>query len=225
MGKLHSIFLDNGGKIIHKWIHYFEIYESHFERFTGKSPVIFEIGVFAGGSIQMWKEYFGEDCTVVGIDIDPACKSQHEDEGNRIFVETGDQSDSGFLRDVVSKYGNPDIVIDDGSHIMEHLLSTFQTLYPELKNNGVYLVEDLHTCYWEEYGGGLKRPGSFMEFAKDKIDELNAEHTRGAVPTSEITRHTQSITFYDSIAVFEKKAQGKRRDLRTGFIGYDGNLF
>jgi hypothetical protein len=76
--------------------------------------------------------------------------------------------------------------------------------YPSVSRNGVYVVEDLHTAYWEEYEGGLKRKGSFIEYCKDLIDELNADHTRGAVQPTPFTLSTLSMHFYDSIVVFEK---------------------
>ena len=61
-------------KRCHKFIHYFELYEKHFEKYVGKSPRILEIGVFGGGSLELWKEYFGPGTTVVGVDKNPQCK-------------------------------------------------------------------------------------------------------------------------------------------------------
>jgi hypothetical protein len=73
------------------------------------------------------------------------------------------------------------------------------------------LIEDTHTCYWDNYGGGLGKDGSFMEFAKQKLDEINAVHTKGALPISEFTRSTDCIACYDSVVVFERRQQGKRQ--------------
>ena len=72
----------------------------------------------------------------------------------------------------------------------------------------------MHTSYWPKFGGGLRKQGSFIEFAKDKIDELNASHVKGMAAT-EVSRATTSITFYDSIVVFEKAPQGKRQHVKT----------
>lgn len=68
--------------MIHKWIHYFDIYERLFEKFIGKEINILEIGVSHGGSLQMWKEYFGDKATIFGLDIDPLCKSFEEEKIN-----------------------------------------------------------------------------------------------------------------------------------------------
>jgi len=108
-------------------VHYFDIYESHFERFRGKSPTILEIGVFGGGSLTMWKAYFGPGAKIVGVDINPACKI-HEAEGNEIFI--GSQDDPTLLNTILSKYPKIDIVLDDGSHKMQHMIATFEHMYP-----------------------------------------------------------------------------------------------
>jgi SAM-dependent methyltransferase len=212
-GFLHRYFLNNSKKQLHKWIHYFDIYERHLERFRGTSPVMLEIGVFGGGSLQMWKEYFGPGCKIIGIDINPECK-QHEDLGIEIFI--GSQDDPGIIEEIFAKYPHIDVVLDDGSHIMRHMIKSFEMMYHRIAPNGVYMVEDTHTCYWPDYDGGLKREGSFMEFVKDKLDEINAVHSREALPVTEFTRSTDYIACYDSIVAFERRAQGSRQAPITG---------
>lgn len=207
-GFLHRYFLNNGGKRLHKWVHYFDIYARHFERFRGRSPVVLEIGVFGGGSLAMWREYFGPGCRIVGLDINPACKA-HEAEGIEIFI--GSQDDPALLAQVLAAYPQFDIVIDDGSHLSRHMISSFEQLYGHVAPNGVYLVEDTHANYWPDWEGGLRRPGTFIEFAKHKIDELNAVHTRGALPPTMFTATTDSMTVYDSVIVFERRPQGARQ--------------
>ena len=67
---LREIF-DNLDLHCGKWSHYFDIYEQHFNKFVGKKPVVVEVGICRGGSAEMWKKYFGEGATIIGIDIDP----------------------------------------------------------------------------------------------------------------------------------------------------------
>ena len=198
---LWADFLTNRGKVIHKWEHYFPIYERHFAPWRGRSLTFLEIGVARGGSLQMWRRYFGPLAKIVGIDIDPRCKA-HEEDG--VSVRIGDQSDPAFLDEVMAEFGVPDIVLDDGSHQMAHLHTSFDHLYPRLPKNGVYAVEDLHTAYWPDFGGGVDEPGSFINLAKGLVDKLNADHARGAVAADDFTRQTFSICFYDSVVVFEK---------------------
>ena len=205
---LHRYFLNNSHKRLHKWIHYFDIYETHFARFRGKAPVMVEIGVMGGGSLKMWKEYFGEGSRIVGVDINPDCKV-HESEGIEVFI--GSQDDPALIDALFAKYPHVDLVLDDGSHMMRHMIATFELMYDRVQPKGVYMVEDTHTCYWSEYGGGLRREGSFMEFAKQKFDEINAVHSRGAVPVTSFTRSTACVACYDSVVVFERRPQGQRQ--------------
>jgi len=207
-GFLHKYFLNNSHKRLHKWIHYFDIYERHLARFRGTSPVMIEIGVMGGGSLAMWKEYLGPESRIIGIDIDPACKV-HEDDGIEIFI--GSQDDPATIDAIFTKYPKVNIVLDDGSHLMRHMISSFELMYHRLVPNGVYIVEDTHTCYWDEYEGGVGRDGSFMEFVKQKLDEINAVHTRGKLPVTDFTRSTDCIACYDSIIAFERRRQGERQ--------------
>jgi hypothetical protein len=163
----------------------------------------------------MWKQYLGPFATIIGIDIRPECAQFEEDQ---IHVRIGSQADAGFLRSVADEFGVPDIVLDDGSHIMSHVKASFDILYPRMGPRSVYFVEDLHTAYWEEYEGGLHREGSFIEHCKSLIDELNATHTRGAVPETEFSKTTISMHIYDSVVVFEKGIYGRKHAPQTGCI-------
>jgi hypothetical protein len=200
---LWSGVLNNDKRLIHKWKHYFPIYERHFKDFVYKPTTFIEIGCGRGGSLQMWKQYLGPHARIVGIDINPQCKKFAEDQ---IEIYIGAQQDSAFLQRVIDRVGIPDIVVDDGSHVMSHLVETFGFLYPKMLKNGVYLVEDLHTAYWEEYEGGLRKPTTFIEICKNLIDELNADHSRGALSPTEFTKSTMAMHFYDSVVVFERGA-------------------
>jgi hypothetical protein len=198
---LWADFLTNDARQIWKWKHYFPIYERFFRDFVNKSVTFLEIGVASGGSLQMWKRYFGPHATIIGIDILAECKAFEEDQ---IAVRIGAQQDPQFLQSIVNEFGPIDIVLDDGGHFMSHMLKSFEFLYPKLTKNGIYLVEDLHTAYWEEYEGGYRRGGTFIERCKDLLDELNADHSRDQLPPTEFTRTTLGMHFYDSVAVFER---------------------
>jgi hypothetical protein len=200
-GSLRKLFDQHTGNYVTKWTNYFPVYERHFAPYVGKSPLIFEIGVYKGGSLQLWKKYFGPGARVVGIDIDPSCQALEEEQ---ISVRIGNQADQRFLRSVVEEFGAPDIVIDDGSHTSRDIKRSFNVLFPTMKSSGVYVVEDLHTNYWAEYGGGLYRPSTFIERVKGLIDEIHAGRTRGDLPATTFTSTLQSISIYESIAVFTK---------------------
>lgn len=206
MNDLERYFYDNKGRVIHKWRHYFEIYDRHFSRFRNKPVHIVEIGVFKGGSLQMWKDYFGPHARIYGIDIDPACKAFEEEQ---IKISIGSQEDRRFLKSFVASVPRIDILIDDGGHTMQQQIVTFEELYPHVDANGVYLCEDLHTSYWSDYGGGHLKSDTFIEYSKALIDQLNAWHARqdGRQPlnVTAFTKTTHSLHFYDSILVAEKR--------------------
>lgn len=208
---LWSEFLGNSHRTINKWTHYFPAYEAHLSRFVSRPAFFLEIGAGRGGSAQMWKRYLGPRVQIVSIDINPECRKFEEDQ---IAYRIGSQSDLAFLAEVLQEFGTPNIVLDDGSHRMSDVAETFRFLYPRTAADGVYIVEDLHTAYWSEFGGGLKREGTFIEIAKGLVDELNADWSRGALPPTEFTRSTLSMHFYDSMVVFERGKVPEKRNLR-----------
>ena len=204
MNDLEKYFYANTGNLIHKWLHYFEVYDRHFSRFRGKSPHVLEFGVSHGGSLQMWRDYFGAGCKIYGVDINPKC-AELRAEGFEIFI--GDQGDSEFLRSIAKRIPRIDILIDDGSHLMEHQIRTMEVLFDAIDARGVYLCEDLHTSYWRKWGGGYKRRGSFIEYSKNFIDSLNAWHSMQPrrLAVSKWTKSIDSLHYYDSIFVVEKR--------------------
>ena len=212
---LSEYFFNNPGRLIHKWHHYFEIYHRHFERFRGRSPTVVEIGVFHGGSLQMWHRYFGPGARIVGIDVDPRCR-QFEDEATTILI--CDQADRRFLAQVRERLPHIDIVIDDGGHRMAEQIATFEELYPHVQPDGVYLCEDIHTSFIPEYGGGYRREGTFLEYAKALIDRLYGWYTREPERLSPdaITLSTFALHFYDSVLVVEKRPIGQPQVSMTG---------
>ncbi len=115
MNDLQNYFNNNTGNCIDKWEHYFEVYETWFHKYRGKSVNILEIGVYQGGSLKMWKKYFGEKAKIFAIDINPDCK-QFETDDIKIFI--GSQEDREFLRQVKQELPPIDILIDDGGHTM-----------------------------------------------------------------------------------------------------------
>jgi hypothetical protein len=215
-------FQTNRGKVIHKWVHYFPIYERHFSWYRGKSLTFLEIGVATGGSLGLWQRFFGPLAKIVGIDIGESCK-KHEAPG--IFVRIGDQGDERFLQSLIDEFGVPDIVLDDGSHRMEDISRSFNFLYPRMPKNAVYMVEDLHTAYWEEFGGGVSNPGSFINLSKGFVDRLNADHSRGQVAADFITRQTFGISFYDSVVALEKGDVWRKEALYSGSWPLSSKLF
>lgn len=216
MNELEQYFQQNPGSLISKWKHYFKAYDRHFSRFKGTDMVIVEIGVCHGGSLQMWKHYFGQRAKVFGVDVDPR-STEFEEEQIQIII--GDQEDRAFLQSLRQQIPRIDILIDDGGHTMAQQINTFEELFPAVSENGIYICEDTHTSYWSSFGGGYRKPGSFIEYAKDKIDEINAYHNKQHAEGFEITDFTRSVKsmhFYDSMVAIEKGRRGPPEIKHTG---------
>jgi hypothetical protein len=200
---MHQAFYE--GREIHKWHNYPDIYHKYFERFRGKKFRMLEIGVHKGGSLELWRKYFGPDAIIFGIDIDPDCAKLDGQAGQ---VRIGSQDDPTFLRKVVTEMGGIDVVLDDGSHVADHQRVSFDILFPLLNDHGIYLCEDTHTAYWRGfYAGGYKRKTNFLETAKNIVDDIHADfHGRGeTVPGA--SRSISGLHFYNSIVVIEKDEQ------------------
>ena len=209
---LWNYFENNTGKKITKWKHYFPVYEKHFGPIRNKPIKILEIGVLNGGSLEMWRYYFPE-ATIVGIDIDPNCK-QHEQEG--INIRVGDQTDEKFLQSLIDEFGDFDLIIDDGSHHVNHVNKTFQFLFSKLANDGIYFIEDTHAAYWSSHGGNITAPESINNVAKEMIDSINADHTRGQKQPDYFTKNIKCMSVYDSIIVFDKGDVGEKIPMEIG---------
>lgn len=215
MNDLQKFFSNNQGRLLHKWKHYFEIYNRHFSKYRGTDVHIVEFGVSHGGSLHLWKDYFGANAKVFAIDINPNCKELEED-GIKIFI--GDQQNRQFLRSLVKSIPRIDILIDDGGHTMKQQINTFEELFPHIDENGIYLCEDLHTSYWWKFGGGYKRKNTFIEYSKNFIDYIHAWHSKQPkkLRVSEFTKSVSSLHYYDSILVIEKRPMSKPKNLSTG---------
>ncbi len=214
MGDLEKYFRENPGRLIHKCMHYFDIYETYFSKYRGKEIVLLEIGVSHGGSLQMWKKYFGGKVKIYGLDINPECK-KFEEENVKIFI--GSQSDRGFLRNMLSEIPPIDILIDDGGHGMRQQIITFEETFTQVKKDGIYLCEDLHTSYWINYGGGHKRKGTFIEYSKNFIDKINAQYSeQGSLKVDSFTKSVRGLHYYNGMLVIEKGEITDFSDKKTG---------
>lgn len=214
MNELARFFEENTENLIHKWAHYFDVYENHFRRFRGKHIVLLEFGVSHGGSLHLWKKYFGPAAKIIGVDINPECQVFADDQ---VEMFIGDQSDRNFLERLKNSIPKIDILIDDGGHTMTQQIATFEELFEHVDENGVYLCEDLHTSYWPEYGGGYMRDGTFIEYSKNFIDYVNSWHFDiGHSNGERIKSSARSLTYYDSMLVIEKGTVSKPEHRKTG---------
>lgn len=204
MGFFEDYFKTTDDRVLMKWAHYYDIYERDLARYRERPISFLEVGVFKGGSVPMWKAFFANDSRLTFIDIDPACADRAEP---GTTIEIGNQADPDFIRRIVETYGPFDVVVDDGSHINAHQIKTFELLWPHISDGGLYIVEDCHTSYWPGFGGGYRNEASFIEFAKRMIDRMHSWYTDqdALFPFDPIAKEVDSVRFFDSITMIEKR--------------------
>ncbi len=186
-------------KVMTKMDHYLDVYHRLLAPWRSQDISFLEIGIWKGGSIKMWQDYFGPESRLTFLDIDPDCKAF---EVPGLTVEIGDQSDGIFLQDVATKHGPFDIIIDDGGHKMHQQKASFNALWSQLSDGGIYVVEDTHTSYWPGFGGGFRAQKSFVEFSKDLIDRMHSWYTDQdyIFPFHPIAKALSSVQFSDFVA-------------------------
>jgi hypothetical protein len=194
----------------HHW--YTPHYDAHLRPLRDQPVRVLEIGIggyhdprSGGESLRMWEQYFRRGL-IHGLDIHP----KQGVESTRIRTVAGDQGDPAFLARLGEQAGPFDVIIDDGSHVNDHVITSFEALFPHLVNEGYYVVEDTQTAYWPEYGGsreGCVAPGTSLGFLTRLTDALNHREYLGSadqVPSVH-ERSIAAISFYHNM-VFVKKA-------------------
>lgn len=128
---------------------FIETYEEKFSRLKSKSDLrILELGIDGGGSLQLWEQYFPNASLILGVDIDLSkCRVQSSGklrmiEGDLSRVETYNK---------IKMYGGFDLIIDDGSHKGDEIIAAFGNLFPILKEDGYYSIENLYYTGSGEY--------------------------------------------------------------------------
>jgi hypothetical protein len=112
--------------------------------------------------------------------------------------------------------GGVDTVLDDGSHVSQDMRASLDTLYPLLSEGGLYMVEDLHACYWPSYGGAYGQAGSFVEDVKTMIDDLHHWYHDQGQRIAATSGHLAAIHVHDSLVVLEKMRVSPPRHSQRG---------
>jgi hypothetical protein len=189
---------------------YTKHYSGHFRKFKFKRIKLFEIGVggygypeIGGNSLRMWKRYFPFG-KIFSLDIYD--KSFFEE--SRIKIFRGSQIDEALLNNIFARIGAPDIVVDDGSHVNEHVIKSFEIIFPKLKTGGIYVVEDTGTSYWPDYGGDSDdtgNPKTILNYFKRLADCLNyQELVKPDYVATYFDKNIVSIHFYHNLILVYK---------------------
>jgi hypothetical protein len=203
---LYAFFTaDRAGYPLDKWIRYFPVYERYLQRYRGRPVRVLEIGLYRGGGLELLRNFLGPEARLVGIDLDKKARAAV---GTRYPSEIGDLADPEFLRLVSKKHGPFDVVIDGGDHTMEQQVTSVETLFPLMGEGGTYLVEDYRPSYRMAYSHEGPCHRTFIEWVKDRIDDLNAYY--GSMSEELLfpwQTHLDGLHIYDSVVVLTKGRQ------------------
>ena len=178
-----------------KLAHYLPIYQDLFSALSGNIKML-EIGVQHGGSYRLWSNYFGPDLlNWTGIDINEKCLKLNDlYDSSKCKVFHGSQDDSSFLKKVSADRGQFDVIIDDGSHCTDHIIKSFVELSGSLKSGGLYIVEDVHACYWE----GFRGSGPYLNvisYFQSLLHSLNSQALHHSRCASDIQAYEKVNSF------------------------------
>mgnify|MGYP002026808503 CR=1 FL=1 len=181
-----------------KYKNYFYVYDKLLEKYKNKNITFVEIGIFSGGSLFMWKNFFGKKAKIIGIDLNPASK-KFEKYGFKIVI--GDQSKATFWKKFFSKYGKVDIVLDDGGHTNYQQIITTNCCVPNIKDGGMLITEDVHTSYIKDKWYNPSKY-SYINYCKKLIDDINSRYPGLKCHDYSLNKHIYSIQNFESIVAF-----------------------
>jgi predicted O-methyltransferase YrrM len=198
-----------------KGTQYTQVYDRLLSHVREDPLRVLEIGLYNGGSLRMWRDYL-PNATLHGIDIDPRTLA-YQDEVPNSQVRLVDQASPRALDDFVAELGGHyDLVLDDGGHTMEQQIVSFEVLWPHVTPGGIYVIEDLGTSYFVEYGGrDLNEPDTALDYTKRLVDAVNRGHMRppgtvqaavSPIKLAQLRRDVASVQFHPGIAVIIKTA-------------------
>ena len=176
---------------------YFSVYDHLFRNYRGKKITLVEVGILNGGSLFMWREFFGPDARIIWVDLNPEVVKFRE-YGFEIFV--GSQSDPNFWREVTNEIGTIDILIDDGGHNYIQQIVTAECTLENISDGGMLIVEDTHTSYLEGFGNTSL---SFINYCKIWVDKINARFGALENRGGRVDKRVWSVEFFESIVVFK----------------------
>jgi len=183
MSKLsvEQIHREKTGKVSDKWASYLPFYDELFEKYRTQKLSLLEIGIQNGGSLETWKTFFVDASVIIGCDIDERCGNLQYDD-SRVSVVVGDANQTHTINTIKNICSNFEIVIDDGSHQSNDILNSFFIYFPFVKPGGLYVIEDTHTLYMNDYGGGILNEFSAYSFFKKLIDVINIQFWGNELP-------------------------------------------
>jgi hypothetical protein len=217
MSDLQNIY-DKTKYLSIKYDSYFEAYEELLSKYRGKEITFVEVGVFNGGSLFMWRDYFGPQARIIGVDMNPASKVW---ESHGFEIHIGDQASQIFWHDFFRKVGSVDVFIDDGGHTNLQQITTVHCAVEHIRDGGVLIVEDVHTSYFKEFGNPWSR--AFIGFAAKIVDGINSRSFALRTNRERYAKRVHSVSFFESIVALHINTVLCKKSVPTSNKGISQN--
>jgi hypothetical protein len=220
-----------------KHVNYFDIYDSLLSKYVGTEFTFVEVGVLDGGSLFMWRHFFGKKARIIGIDLNPSALKWIES-GFEIYI--GDQTDRNFWENFYKRVGPVDVLLDDGGHMNDQQTVTVLASLPNINDGGILMVEDTCTSFMKF---DSFKENSFISHMKREIDSLHSRSPGLDFLDTGFSDNVHSITFFENICVINvdrpkcskndrivnggTKTESKdfRYEAETKFIGFMRKLY
>lgn len=220
----------HSGPGVWKYRHYFDVYARHFDRFRGRNITFVEVGIYSGGSLRMWRKFFGPQARIIGIDLSPSTRVYEKNPvyGSPDRILVGDQGSGAFWEAALAEIGDVDVLLDDGGHASHMQNVTLNAVFPKMKPGGVYMVEDLalsNRAFWEGVtrrfitgDGGMHNFEKVKECTKNPLFALKRHPRVGCVQPAVNADQlmTAALTFHPQMVVLEKYATPSGRIHHNG---------
>ncbi|GAN54801.1 hypothetical protein [Tanticharoenia sakaeratensis] len=195
---LFDSFVNTTSGKIEKNAHFFALYDRYLARYRNHPCVLYIVidSAHAEAQAEMWARYLGAFAQIV-------CLTEHDFDRPQIHGRRSDLTDPSFRMRLLEEFGPADIVIDDGTHLPDITISTFEILMDLMTNTGLYFIEDTYTAYWSSYQGEVGRDSTVIGYTKALIDELHASYTSHAIPPNAFSARVCGIHIYDGLIIYE----------------------
>lgn len=210
---------------------YFVVYDELFAPYKGKDITFVEIGISGGGSLEVWRKYFGKGSRIIGIDLNPALKHELKQDGFDVFI--GDQADPAFWRSFYAAVGKVDILLDDGGHTNTQTWTTLTQSLDHINDGGLLVIEDTHTSYKRSFGNPsatslISRLLVCVDQIQYRSSEIDDDDRRSRprdhaklLRDVDIAGKVHSIRFYESIIALLVDSRKCAASQRTRFGSAD----
>ena len=195
------MFYENQSHYTHKFVHFLMIYDELFAKYRNTDVSVLEIGIEFGGSLELWKTYFGPKAKIYGVDklIERASYLEND---SQITMFQGLQGDRDFLKELKIKIPHIDILIDDGSHVSKDQIATFEELFLHIDSNGLYICEDMHNCWHPDNAND-----NFANYLKELVDCMLGRDTPTLIKFIKQIQNSgiiKSVNFYNHLTIIQK---------------------